>query len=106
MKYAKQAAAWLLSAILLCSCQAQTEAPTDTEPGTSQPKAQYTTAESDNAASPRTPATVDLASSVKITLNGTSAQISGSGASVKSGVITISEGVPMRSAERWRTAAF
>lgn len=92
MKYAKQAAAWLLSAILLCSCQAQTEAPTDTEPGTSQPKAQYTTAESDNAASPRTPATVDLASSVKITLNGTSAQISGSGASVESGVITISEG--------------
>lgn len=92
MKYAKQAAAWLLSAILLCSCQAQTEAPTDTEPDTSQPKAQYTTAESDNATSPRTPATVDLASSVKITLNGTSAQISGSGASVESGVITISEG--------------
>ena len=92
MKCGKQAAAWLLSAALLCGCQAKTTTQTGTEPGAAQLATQYIFAGADDAAHPRTPSTVDLASSVKITLSGTSAQINGSGASAENGVITISEG--------------
>lgn len=98
MRHRIRAAALLLTAALLCGCQSKSAEPIPVSE-TAQLTTQYVFAEADNAPNPRTPAVVDLENAVKITLDRTSVQVSGSGASAENGVITVSEeGTPMCSA--------
>ncbi len=76
-----------LAVSMLSGCK-KTEAPVDSDHTDPAPVAAAGSA-SDEAVS-RTPATVDLTDAVRIVLSGVSAEISGSGASVSDGVITIS----------------
>lgn len=77
-----------LSLSLLSGCKTSSSA----ESSTSVPTGSLTDHTEADEAVFRTPATVDLTGAVTISLNGTSAQIDGKGASMADGVITITAG--------------